>query len=560
MRRAPDSLCTTETATPMRNTLYYGDNLTILRDHIAGESVDLIYLDPPFNSARTYNVLFRHESGQASEAQVKAFDDTWHWGMEAEATFHQLVTTGPAPVSNMIAAMRQFVGDNQMMAYLVMMAVRLVELHRVLKPTGSLYLHCDPTASHYLKVLLDTIFGAQHFLNEVVWRRTTAHNDPHRYGRIGDRLLVYSKTRTKTFNRGGGTFTPEQLSRYKFRDERGPYKAENLTAPHFSETRTVAWRGTHPGADRQWRFSIEELERLYAEGLILLRRDGSPRKDGLKEYLEAAASPALQDIWTDISISPTASERLGYPTQKPVALLERIISASSNPGDVVLDPFCGCGTTIDAAQKLGRTWIGIDVTHLAISLQKYRLKDTHNLVAGVDYTVIGEPADLAGAQQLAQDDRHQFEWWALSLIQAQPINPGESPKKGKKGADRGIDGQIVFVDDSSGKPKRVLVQVKSGHVSASIIRDLRGVVDREGAAMGVLITLDRPSLPMITEAVSAGYYQSPGWNRTYPKLQILTVEGLLAGLERLERPPTAITFKQAVKADPTEQQSGFRFE
>jgi site-specific DNA-methyltransferase (adenine-specific) len=217
----------------------------------------------------------------------------------------------------------------------------------------------------------------------------------------------------------------------------------------------------------------------------------------------------------------------------------------------VLDPFCGCGTTIAAAQKLGRRWIGIDITNLAITLQKYRLKDAFNLEAGRDYLVIGQPQDAASAAQLAQEDRHQFEWWALSLIQAQPISPTDSTgKKGKKGADRGIDGQIVFVDDSTGKPKRIVVQVKSGHVSASIVRDLRGVIDREGAAMGVLITLDPPSQPMKTEAASAGYYTSPGWNRTYPRLQMLTVEGLLAGVERLDRPPSNVTFKQAQKEEP----------
>lgn len=291
------------------------------------------------------------------------------------------------------------------------------------------------------------------------------------------------------------------------------------------------------------------MQKFEDAGLIHYTSTGNPR---LKQFLDEMPGVHLQDIWSDIPpINAHAAERLGYPTQKPVALLERIISASSNPGDVVLDPFCGCGTTIAAAQKLGRHWIGIDVTNLAIALQKYRLQDAYGLEAGRDYLVIGEPKDLASAAQLAQDSRHQFEWWALSLIRAQPINPGDSSgKKGKKGADRGIDGQIVFIDDSSGQPKRILVQVKSGHVSASIVRDLRGVIEREGAALGVLITLDPPSQPMKSEAAAAGYYTSPGWGRDYPRLQILTVEGLLAGAERLDRPPAAVTFKQAQKEEP----------
>ena len=291
------------------------------------------------------------------------------------------------------------------------------------------------------------------------------------------------------------------------------------------------------------------IDRVLKENRIFWTRNGVPR---LKRYLDEAQGMPVTDIWDDIQpLRSWHQELLGYPTQKPLALLERIISASSNPDDLVLDPFCGCGTTIAAAQKLGRRWIGIDITNLAITLQKYRLKDAFNLEAGRDYLVVGQPQDAASAAQLAQEDRHQFEWWALSLIQAQPISPTDSTgKKGKKGADKGIDGQIVFIDDSTGKPKRIVVQVKSGHVSASIVRDLRGVLDREGAAIGVLITLDPPSQPMKTEAASAGYYTSPGWNRTYPRLQILTVEGLLAGVERLDRPPTATTFKQAQREEP----------
>jgi len=552
----------------MRNTLYYGDNLAILREHIDDASVDLIYLDPPFNSARSYNVLFKHESGDAAEAQLKAFDDTWHWGQEAEHTFHELVTQGSPPIANMIGAMRQFIGDNQMMAYLVMMAARLVELHRVLKPTGSLYLHCDPTASHYLKVILDTVFGVQNYRNEIIWKRTSAHaNVSQKFGVVHDTIYFYSASNSYTWNQQHVSYDAEYVDTFfdQIDDNGRRYARRDLTASmqRASTGQIYEWKGITPPPSRCWAMTKERMDELDRAGRIHWpkKTGGMPR---LKLYPEDLPGVPMQDIWSDIkTMHNLSSERLGYPTQKPVALLERIIAASSNPGDVVLDPFCGCGTTIAAAQKLGRHWIGIDITNLAIALQKYRLQDAYGLEAGKDYLVIGEPVDLASAAQLAQDSRHQFEWWALSLIRAQPINPGDSSgKKGKKGADRGIDGQIVFIDDSGGKPKRIIVQVKSGHVSASIVRDLRGVIEREGAAMGVLITLDPPSQPMKTEAAAAGYYTSPGWGRDYPRLQILTVEGLLAGVERLDRPPAAVTFKQAQKekTEQDAQQPGFDFE
>jgi hypothetical protein len=304
------------------------------------------------------------------------------------------------------------------------------------------------------------------------------------------------------------------------------------------------------GVTRYWRYTKENMEDLYRKGRIVQTAPG--RVPQYKRYLDEMPGVPLQDVWDDIPpIGAQAGERLGYPTQKPVALLERIISASSNPGDIVLDPFCGCGTTVAAAHKLGRTWLGIDITHLAIALQKYRLKAAFGLVDRKDYDVVGEPVDLAGAQQLASEDRYQFQWWALSLIQAQPLGGDGESKRGKKGADGGIDGVIAFIDDASGKPKRVIVQVKSGHVTAATVRDLRGVVEREKAAIGVLITLEQPTAPMTTEAARAGVYQSFHWGE-FPRLQILTVEHLLSGRQRLQMPPqgqTSVTFKHAQREE-----------
>ncbi|MDX2042510.1 MAG: DNA methyltransferase [Acidobacteriota bacterium] len=261
------------------------------------------------------------------------------------------------------------------------------------------------------------------------------------------------------------------------------------------------------------------------------------------------------DTVSDIPpIATHAAERLGYPTQKPLALLERILRASSNEGDVVLDPFCGCGTTIAAAQKLGRQWIGIDITHLAIALQKYRLKDAFNLEEKKNYQVVGEPEDIGSARQLAQDDRYQFQWWALSLIKARPLGGEASSRQGKKGSDKGVDGVITFIDDNSGKPKRLLVQVKSGKVKSGDIRDLKGTIEREKAAIGVFITLENATKDMKTEAATAGFYQSEGWGKDYPRLQILTIEELLNGAE-VKMPPSAKTFKQAEReTEPTNKQ------
>ncbi len=532
-----------------RNTLFYGDNLPILREWIDTESVDLVYLDPPFNSSRSYNVLFRDERGKETEAQITAFEDTWHWNESAERTYHELVTMGDARVAAMIGALRQFIGANQMMAYLVMMAARLVELHRVLKPTGSLYLHCDPTASHYLKLVLDTVFGPDKFRTEIVWKRSTAHSDTRQgrqqHGRIHDVLLFYTKGHTWTWN---PVYLPYDADYVEaFYSHVDPvtgrrYALDNLTAAKPGGDTEYEWKGVRPYKGRFWAYSKENMEQMDREGRLYYTQTGMPR---YKRYLDEMPGVPLQDIWVDIPPALGVQD-LGYPTQKPLALLERILQASSITGDVVLDPFCGCGTTIAAAQRLDRRWIGIDITHLSIALMKYRLKDMFGLVEKRDYDVKGEPVDLVSAQQLAQDDRYQFQWWALSLVQAQPVG-GDGGKQGKKGSDKGIDGVLYFIDDKSGKPKQAILQVKSGKVKSGDIRDLRGVIEKEKAALGLFITLESPSKDMTAEALAAGYYHSPLWGRDYPRLQILTIADLLHGAAP-QLPPSNITFKQAQKA------------
>ncbi len=562
----------------MKNRLYYGDNLDILRnrEYFPDECVDLIYLDPPFNSNRNYNVLFKSESGADSQAQITAFEDTWHWGELAEETYRDLITDAPEKVSAAIEALLNLIDRNQMMAYLVMMTARLVELRRVLKPTGSLYLHCDPTASHYLKIMLDMIFGGQNYRNEIIWKRTSAHNDPNRYGRITDTIFYYTKSNDTTWNTIHIPYSAEYIEKFfRYEDDRGRYASDNLTGPKISAGDSGSvWRGFTPSSrGRSWSIPKkvvrslageqalswtvnERLNLLDEHGYIYWPDGGVPR---VKRYLKDMPGVPLQNLWADVNpISAHAKERLGYPTQKPEALLERIIRASSNEGDVVLDPFCGCGTAIAAAHKLGRGWIGIDITHLSIALQKYRLQDMFELVSGEDYEVIGEPTTEAGARELATDSanegRYQFEWWALSLVGAKPVGGQAGSRKGKKGADKGIDGVINFFEgDGKGKAKarKVVAQVKSGGVKAGDIRDLKGVIEREQAAIGVFITLELPTQPMLKEALQAGYYESEFWNQRYRKLQILSIRDLLGG-DGVDMPPQHGTFKQAQRQQSTD--------
>ncbi|RGP35674.1 site-specific DNA-methyltransferase [Pseudotabrizicola alkalilacus] len=532
------------------NHLYYGDNLSVLRDSIRDETVDLIYLDPPFNSNASYNVLFKGPSGSDSAAQIEAFDDTWHWNDSAEAAFGDVVRSGNAAAATMLRAMRSFLGDNDMMAYLAMMAVRLLELHRVLKPTGSLYLHCDPTASHYLKILLDAVFGAKSYTNEIIWKRYGSHGNSKVFGRVHDVIFFYTKSDRFLFNTQYGTYDDSYVEeRFRFKDSDGRRWAEqNLGNPAVRPNLQYAFKAKNgivyecPG--NGWKYTRERMQELDNQNRLHYpaKKDGRLR---LKSYFDELQGPPAQDVWTDIGLlGGTSPERLGYPTQKPVALLERILNASSNPGDVVLDPFCGCGTTVHAAQKLGRDWIGIDVTHLAVGLIEKRLRDAFE---GVQFITHGVPQDLEGARNLAargRDDKNyyfEFEKWALSLINAQPGNLS------KKGADKGIDGNLFFGARHEG---RAIVSVKAGdNVGVAMIRDLRGVIEREGAQIGVFLTLTEPSRPMITEAAGAGQYEVPGLAGSVPRIQIVTIEQALALRDRAVKLPALRqdSFKRAAR-------------
>lgn len=531
------------------NQLYFGDCLDILRESIGDESVDLIYLDPPFKSQRDYNLLFRTPKGHQSDAQITAFEDTWHWGAQAEKEFAEILHQPNTDVAEMIQSLRGFLGENDMMAYLTMMANRLLELRRVLKSTGSIYLHCDPTASHYLKVVLDGVFGVENYRTEISWKRSTAHSDAKQgrkqYGNIRDVLFFYTKSNEWQWNCQYTEYSEDYLKkmyRYVEAETGRRYRLDNLTGPGGAAKGNPSYEVM--GVTRYWRYSKEKMTQLIAEGRIVQTKPGTV--PAYKRYLDEMPGVPLQNDWQDILPTTTGNEYLGYPTQKPLALLERIIQASSNEGDVVLDPFCGCGTAVHAAQKLNRRWIGIDITHLAISLIEKRLRDAF---PGIEFEVHGTPKDLGGAKNLAKRDKYQFQWWACSLVNAQPYQ-GK-----KKGADTGIDGLIYFQDDD-GPAKKVIVSVKGGeNVNVAMIRDLGHVIEREDAQMGLFVTLAEPTRPMKEEAAKAGYYESPVIGKSFSRIQILTVENLLNGTEEALYPDLGrggLTFKKAKR----EKESG----
>jgi site-specific DNA-methyltransferase (adenine-specific) len=526
------------------NLLYFGDNLGWLREHGAfpDASVDLVYLDPPFNSNRSYNVLFKESDVRESEAQIHAFEDTWSWDREGrvQEVFDDFWMTAPEDAKKILKALVESLGRNDVTAYLTMMAPRLVELHRVLKPTGSLYLHCDPTASHYLRILLDSIFGPAHFRNEIIWKRTHAHSGRNKLGSVHDVILLYCKGEQSVWNRQFADYSEDYVERFfRFYDDDG--RRYRLTILTGSGTRTGSsgkpWRNVDPTkSGRHWAVPgyVRELlgggdfpdVQSALDKLDEIGRVSWPAKTGgtpsFKQYLTDLQGTEVHDVWVDIPpISAHAVERLGYPTQKPLALLERIIAASSNEGDVVLDPFCGCGTAVHAAQKLGRKWIGIDITPLATNLIKDRLESAF---PRLKVPIQGWPEDMAGAVALAaQEDKYHFQDWAV-------IEAGGRPAGGerKKGADRGVDGVIPFLDGKA--PKRGVISVKSGNTGPKDVRDLGGVVGAdEDAAFGVFVCLREPTKPMVEAANEQGTWVSDFDGKIYPRVQIMCAQDLIDG-------------------------------
>ncbi len=528
------------------NVLYYGDNLDILRRYIKDETIDLIYLDPPFKSEQDYNVLFAEKNGSRAAAQIKAFGDTWRWDQAAAASYHEVVETGPQRVSQVMQGFLTFLGQSDMMAYLSMMAPRLIALRVVLKPTGSIYLHCDPTASHYLKMLMDAVFGPVNFKNEIVWKRAQPKSHTTiRLSRAHDIILCYGKTEEAVFKKQYTENDPDYIEKFYRHIEEGTgrrYRLGDLTNPNKNRPNLTYEFPPGSGTVRVWRWTKERMSKAWKEGRILLPEKGKVVAE--KRYLDEMPGRPVTDIWDDIEhLHGSQQESLGYPTQKPEALLDRIIKTGSNRGDTILDPFCGCGTTVAVAQRLNRNWIGIDVTHLAVALMKHRLKDMFG--KQVKYHVIGEPVSLPDAKTLAENDPYQFQWWALGLVGARPVEQ-------KKGADKGIDGRLYFHDEAENKKtktKQIIFSVKAGQTGPGHVRDLRGVIEREKAEIGVFICMQKATKPMRAEAASAGFYKSP-WGTKHATMQILTVEELLSG-KTVDYPHSEgvnVTFNKAPKA------------
>lgn len=490
------------------NLLYYGDNLDILRRHVKDECVDLVYLDPPFKSNQDYDVLFEEKDGARSAAQIRAFGDTWEWDAAAASAYREIVEKGPESVSRTMQGFRRIVGDSDMLAYLSMMAPRLMELRRVLKQTGSIYLHCDVTASAHLRLLMDAVFGPKNFRNEVVWYYYNKMHDSRKklFPRATDTILFYVRDLSSAF-------TYHQLK-------------ERREEP------------------------IKQLLRKKAGGRMVNVKGA----DGHVVY-RLKEDRTIDNVWRIPCLQPAASEKLGYPTQKPKALLERIIQSSTNEGDLVLDPFCGCGTAIEAAQALNRNWMGIDITHLAIALVRHRLRGAFG--KSLKYKVIGEPVSLPDAETLAASEPFQFQCWALGLVGARPTEP-------KKGADKGIDGRLYFHDEKRLTiTKQIMLSVKAGRTGVSHVRDLWSAIDRGKAQIGVLISLQEPTQPMRAEAASAGFYEAPSWlGKRYPRIQLLTIAELLGG-QGIDYPPEHArrdaTFKEAPRAKAPRSQSQLPF-
>jgi site-specific DNA-methyltransferase (adenine-specific) len=503
------------------NKLYFGDNLDWL-PKTGAASVDLVYLDPPFNSKAAYNLLYKSPDGEAAQAQYQAFIDSWRWGPATDAAMASVITSG-SPAAGILTSLNNYMQKSDLMAYLVMMTARLIELRRVLKPNGSLFLHCDASASHYLKIIMDEVFDGS-FRNEIVWKRSTGKSLMTRRLPTNHDVLLFYAGEDNTWNEDNAflpydpTNLPEKTAaKYSHKEADGRiYRLDNLINPNPDRPNLTY---EFLGVTRVWRWTRDRMQKAYDDGLVVQSAPG--RVPQLKRYLDEQRGIPLDDVWTDIPpLNSQAQERLHYPTQKPLALLERIISVASKPGDIVLDPFAGCGTAIEAAQRLGRKWIGIDVTVLAIDVVERRL-NRMGLRRGHDYKVDGIPLDLAGARRLFAEDYHQFQLWALTLVDGQPRDGG------KKGADKGVDGLIYFQDDAR-STGQAIVSVKGGeNIHAEHVRDLIGAMHNQRSKLGVLITLHSPTKAMEKAAREAESVEAGG--RLRPRVQICSVDDLLKG-------------------------------
>ncbi len=520
------------------NTLYLGDCLNVLRDNIPDESVDLVYIYPPFNSKRNYNIFFDDKEIQT---QRIAFEDTWTLQniQDSLAELHTIETDN----LYFLLLTYQKVAPHAF-PYLTMMTLRILELHRVLKPTGSFYLHCDPTMSHYLKTVCDLIFGPKNIVNEIIWKRSHSHSDTKQgashLGRLHDVILFYAKTEDYFFNMQYVAYEQKYIDTYYKFIEEGTgrrYWLDNLQGPGGAAKGNPYYEVM--GIKRYWRYSKEKMNKLIAEGRIIQTNPGTVPK--YKRYLDEMKGKPLQDIWDDLKslggLGSKTKERLGYPTQKPKALLERIIKVSSNEGDTILDGFCGCGTTLDAAESLHRNWIGVDISPIAISLIKRRLKNAFGESVS-KFEVRGTPTTENSAKALWKQNPFAFEDWWLTEFEV------FATTYGTKGADKGIDGLAQYlVDPKEQKVIRAAFQVKGGkHIQSKDIDALLGAMEKHKCELGVFLTITKPTKPMLDTVAGSGFIEVPG--HKYPRLQILTLKEYYQN-KQLKLPSVNITFKAA---------------
>jgi site-specific DNA-methyltransferase (adenine-specific) len=522
-------------ATVKNNHLYYGDNLTVMQS-MPNACVDLIYLDPPFNSQRNYNLIYKKLTGLPVPEQEEAFCDAWDLDPEKEKFVRNLkevlkneVYEVDPDVFSFWQAWMTALSHTQprLLAYLVYMSHRLCEMKRILKPAGSIYLHCDSTASHYIKVIMDGIFGHQNFRNEIIWKRQSAHSDAkRRFADVTDTILFYSRSNLTQFKPIYGEHDPDYISKfYRFDDHdgRGPYRLGDMASPNPRPNMMYEWMGfSYPA--KGWRYQRSTMQKLHDEARIYYPRnqDGSldtSKRLALKRYLNEQEGSIITNVWTDINpLHSTNTETLGYPTQKPIALLERIIQVSSNPGDVVFDPFCGCGSAIYAAHQLGRKWMGCDIAILSVQIVRDVLEKRYGLIEDEHYEISGIPLSIEGAADLFKRDTRQFQHWSVEIA------GGFSSTK--HSGDQGIDGRIHFQTEDG--LKNMVLSVKGGHITPAYVRELRGVLERErDSEMAGFICLQEPTKGMRDEAAAAGLYTYLGTD--YHRLQIRTIQDLLDG-------------------------------
>ncbi len=574
------------------NQLFYGDNLEVLRKKIQDDSIDLCYIDPPFNSKRDYNQIYNNIGGE-DRAQAQAFSDTWRWDDLARAGYTEIMANDAGRFQprlvELIKGLQRVLGDGSLLAYLVSMSQRITEIHRVLKPTGSFYLHCDPTASHYLKLVVDAVFGGN-FQSEVIWRRTGSHNKAQRWAPIHDVILFYTKSDDAKWNRPRQPYMQGHVKEHFKPDGQGGYRTNYfgnvLTGSGIRHGESGRpWRGFNPTAKgRHWAIpgaiwdevgidpaglgQHEKLDLLYEQGFITItpgeawpmyemqvRSDSGPATSDIwsfQPYTNGTVFATKRGIDEDVRwLSTRDQERLGYPTQKPEGLLERIVKASTDEGDTVLDAYCGCGTTVAVAQKLRRRWIGIDITYQSIAVVLKRLEDSFGKPFADSVKLDGIPRDMASAEALAhkKDDRlrKEFEKWAVLCYTNNRAVINE-----KKGADAGIDARAFFQTGAKDNA-RIIFQVKSGGVKRADVAALRGDMEREKAALAVLITLQAPSAPMTKEAKSAGQYKHELMGRSYDRIKIVTVKEIVESGARLDIPMSLEVLaaaQRAAAADP----------